>query len=269
MPRLNLKTALISIATAILLAGMILFLWFPKGDNRISEAEKSYYSGESATTIASRKKEFNRALDLFLQLEEEYRPEFGNGRLYFNIGNTYFQLEEYPWAILYYQRAQNLMPREEKVRRNLALAREKLALSQPSPKGLLDAWFAHPYFSLPERLQAFLIVGVIAFVCCSGWVWGTGRWWQRASFLALAILALLAIYLGVVYYLVPVEAVLVRPVELRRDAGVAFAKVGDQPVPAGTMVEVLGTSLDGSWLKISVPDGSFGYAPSEALRLIQ
>ena len=75
-----------------------------------AEKGKAYYSqGVSAATVAGQSAAFNAALDEFLGLEAAGNPVFGSGKLYYNIGNTYFQLEEYPRAILYYARAERLM----------------------------------------------------------------------------------------------------------------------------------------------------------------
>ena len=48
---------------------------------------------------------------------------FESGQLHYNIGNTYFKLGELGRAILYYERARRLLPGDDDVRANLALAR--------------------------------------------------------------------------------------------------------------------------------------------------
>lgn len=68
----------------------------------LTDADSSYIEGEKATTLAKRQEKFNQALSLYMNLEEEYAPTHGDGKLYYNIGNTYFQLQEYPRALLYH-----------------------------------------------------------------------------------------------------------------------------------------------------------------------
>jgi len=238
-------------------------------DSRLSEADKSYSEGESTQTIYLRQKAFNHALDLYLALETEYQPRYGNGKLYYNIGNTFFQLGQYPWAVLYYERASYLQPRNEKVQRNLMRAQDKLQLSRPGTESVFaKVFFFHTYLSVPERLQIFAIVTLTAFFLSSAWIWYRNRWFKNGLILALVILFVMLMSLGYSRYLSPVEGVLVQSVNLRRDAGEQYAKAGKQPVPAGTTVEVLNVIPDGSWLKVITPAGDLGYVSQDAIRMV-
>lgn len=247
---------------------VFIFLGLRRGDHRIPLAEESYRKGESASTLAERNEEFNQALDLFLQLDGDYRPNFGSGKLSYNIGNTYFQLGEYPQSILYYMRAENLMPRSQVIKRSLSLARNKLGLSQQDDRDWLDLFLLKPYVSLPERLQVFFALASLALFFCSIWLWTKKQWSSNGGVISLSLLAIVTINLVVTYYFSSVEGVLVKAVELRRDAGVEFAKVSDQPISAGTTVEVVGMSPDVKWMKVVAPNGEFGYAPGEAVKLV-
>ncbi|MEI8366582.1 MAG: tetratricopeptide repeat protein [Parachlamydiaceae bacterium] len=254
-----------SIITLALISILTVTFVMRTGDDRISQAEESYRTGESATTIAGRQEAFNRALDMFLAVEIDHHPRFGNGHLYFDIGNTYFQLGQYPLAILNYLRAKELMPRNEAVSRNLAVAQKKLSVNNTSSQSILDTVFLSSTLSLPERLQLFFATCVIALLLCSGWVWTRYSWYWNSSIVTLSLVAILSISLSFTRYIAPVRAVLVHAVELRRDAGTAFSKVGDFPIPAGSVVVVLDISPDSSWLKIATPSGTFGYAPQASV----
>lgn len=269
---MHIKSIAIGLAVVILLcACVVLFiLWgLSSGDSRIQQAEAAYQKGAAAATIYERQEAFNQALDLFLQLETDYRPQFGTGRLYYNIGNTYFQLGEYPRAILYYLRAQQLMPADEKIKSNLALARQKLDLSANLNASIWDLLLFQPFVSLPLRLQLFFCAGCLTVLLFSTWIWTRARWSLYASVIVLSIFTFLFISLIIVRYFTPVHAVLVHAVELRRDAGAQFAKTNSQPVPAGTVIEVLDISKNGLWYKVAVPGADFGYAPQESVRLVR
>lgn len=54
--------------------------------------------------------------------ERVIAQEIENGYLYYNLGNTYFRLNNLPKAILNYSKAQNLLPRNEDVEANLKYA---------------------------------------------------------------------------------------------------------------------------------------------------
>src|SRR4051812_44901770 len=69
----------------------------------LQEAQRSYQQGEKALTYEERKLAFNRALFLYSSLEQEIQSPPAS--LNQALADTYFQLGEYAWAILYYQRA--------------------------------------------------------------------------------------------------------------------------------------------------------------------
>lgn len=64
---------------------------------------------------------YKESLLRFLQIAEGVQ----NGKLYYNIGNTYFQLDDMGRAILYYRKAALLMPGDLNLKENLAVARAK------------------------------------------------------------------------------------------------------------------------------------------------
>lgn len=237
-------------------------------DSRLQQAEENYRKGENATTIAERKEAFNNALTQFLSLEEHYHPSFGSGKLQYAIGNTFFQLEEYPLSILYYKKAETLLPRSGVIKNNLSKAYQKLGLAELKLYNFLDKLLLKPYFSLPERLQFFSVSVLLFFIFLSLWIWTKKSGAKKIALLLLLPLSLILINLGVSFYFSPTEAVLIQAAELRRDAGFEFAKVGDQPIVGGTTVEVVSISQDGHWLKIITPDNTFGYVPSQVAKLI-
>jgi tetratricopeptide (TPR) repeat protein len=251
---------------AVLIAVILTFR--AKGDNRLKTADENYRRGESATTLSERKKEFNESLDLYLQLDGEYHPNFGNGKLSYNIGNTYFQLEEYPQALFYYKKASRLMPRSDVIKRNLIQAEQKLGIQTEQHSNVFSSFLLQPWLSLPERLQLFFAAGFIAFSLASAWVWTQQRFIWYAMVISLIPVVFLLFNLASTYYFSPIEAVMMHAAELRRDAGTEYAKVIKEPIRGGVTVEVLGTSPNGEWLKILTPEGNLGYVPSEAAKLL-
>jgi tetratricopeptide (TPR) repeat protein len=253
----------------LLLGFLIVIPWmFQRGDSRVQQAEESYRNGESATTIFARKEAFNSALTLFLQLENEYKPDFGNGKLSFNTGNTYFQLGEYPLALLYYKRAQQLMPRSDLVKRNLLQTYQKLNLPPQNRSGLLHTLSLAPWISLPERLQLFFIAALLTLFSACMWLWTKKKWLANISIITLFLSVPLLLNLVLTYYLSPIEAILIQSTDLHRDAGKEYAKVSEQPLPPGSTLEVVGTSPNGKWVKVFLPNKEFGYVPSDTIRLI-
>lgn len=257
--------SLLIIASSLII--ILLLILRSKSDSRLQQADENYRLGEAASHLSERKKAFNESLDLFLQLAEEYHPNFGNGKLSYNIGNTYFQLEEYPQAIFYYKKANRLMPRSDIVKRNLIQTEQKLGLPISPPSGF-SSFLLQPWLSLPERLQLFFFIALITLALASFWIWTKQRLLKHAMMIALIPFSLLLMNLAFTYYFSPIEAVIIHATELRRDAGKEYAKVIKEPIQGGATVEVLGTSPNGKWLKILTPEGNLGYVPNEAAKIL-
>jgi len=235
----------------------------------LKNAYTHYKAGEKGQTVLERKENFNLALQEYIKLENEYHPAFGNGKLYYNIANTYFQLGDYPWSILYYNRALALMPRNEDIPHNLEIALSKLNLSEPeSNKTFRNLFFFHYMLSLPERLEIFFFSGVALLLLISAFIWNKKAWLKYC--IALIGTFWFIILLSLVYtrYFEPVKGVMVQASDLYRDAGKQYAKVIPKPISAGMKVKVLDTKDRGRWLKVVTPDGQLGYVPLEAIRIL-
>lgn len=235
---------------------------------KLQEANAYYQMGEKSKTVGEREQFFNNALKLYSDVEKDFNPAMGNGVLYYNIGNTYFQLGQYPWAVYYYYRAKALMPRSEEVQRNLSITLDKLKLEPVRPTIYQKIFAFNSFLSLPEKLEIFFFSGILALVLYSLYIWIPKKGIKFLFILSGLICLLALLSLGYSRYLQPVEGVFVHAVSLYRDAGEQYAKVTPKPFPSGLKVEVLNQRENGKWLKIITPDGTVGYVPAEAIRLI-
>lgn len=235
----------------------------------LEEAYSSYQSGESASDIAQRKQSFNKALELYSKLEDRYHPTMGNGKLYYNIANTFFQLEAYPWAILNDYRALALNPRDGRARDNLRRSQAKLNLpADEASTPFRPVIFFHTDLSIPERIQLFSALAALSFAAFSLYIWREGRLWRSAG-IGLGLLAAVLLFsLGYSHYIAPIEGVLIRSTQLYRDAGKQYAPVSEEPTPSGLKLEVLDKADFNRWLKVRTPSGTVGFIPAETLRLI-
>lgn len=241
------------------------------GTQAIEQAERDYGAGEKATEIAERKASFNRALKTFILLETRYKPAYGNGKLYFDIANSYYQLGEYPFAVYYFERALALNPTSEEIRNNLSLALKKLNL-KPQREGkesvFQQVFFFHYLLSLPTRLTLFFIFSLATIILLSIFIWKRGRWLHLL--IALTGMATFLFLTSVLYtrYIAPIEGIIVQASVIYRDAGEQYAKVTDKPIQPGLKVEILDKRQGGRWLKILTPEGTLGYVKQEAVRII-
>ena len=114
-----------------------------RGENVLVEkANKAYADGMYA-----------EARDLYKKVAESgyEAPE-----LYYNLGNTCFKLNDFPGAILWYERAKRLDPGNEDITFNLNVANSKIADKiEPVPEMFYRRW----YFMLVNRFPA------------DGWAW--------------------------------------------------------------------------------------------------
>lgn len=236
----------------------------------LQQADTNYKKGEEATTIAQRKEAFNKSLATYTQLDEMYHPIYGNGKLYYNIANNYYQLEQYPWAILYYYRAATLMPRNDSVQSNLKMTLSKLSLPAKSPASMWEKiFFFHYLISLPERLQILFGLTVIAIFAVSILVFRQIAFLKTATKIIVLGILVLLVSVGYTRYFEPIEAIIVHSGVLYRDAGEQYAKVSEQPVPSGSKVQVLDVLDNGNWLKIVTQNGEVGYISAANLRVIE
>ncbi len=118
-----------NILIILILSFMFLFAgsYFADAAARDNEADtffranKEYSAGQKA--MAERKKEdavgkFEQAVSLYEQLLES---GFINGQIYYNLGNACYRLGTPGKAIMYYRRAEELLPRDADIKANINL----------------------------------------------------------------------------------------------------------------------------------------------------
>jgi tetratricopeptide (TPR) repeat protein len=234
----------------------------------IKEADKNYMTGERAETVAERKSAFNAALELYKKTENESDLSNSNGKLYYNIGNTYFQLGEYSWAILYYYKALKLRPDDERVQRNLKIALEKSGLNAQPESSILERIFFWHALPLPKRLQILFGLSLLLLILLSIFLWNRINLSKKGMLLIGSLWLLL--FCSVIYtrYFSSVDGVIIKPTLLYLGSGTEYAAVKEQPVVSGSKVQILEVLQDGQWLKVKTSSSEIGYISNNNLRII-
>ncbi len=238
-------------------------------NEKLYQANSSYKQGELAKTLSERTDLFNEALSVYKDVEKEYSPDFGNGKLDYNLGNSYFQLGQYPKALIHYLRSQKLMPRNDDVETNLNITFNKLGIANDKQLNLGDRiFFFHRSLSLPEKLQLFTLLTWILFMLGSFLIWHPFRGLKSLCFLTAALLFLISCSLLYSQFITSSYGIVTKANLLYKDAGTEYAKVLEEPLPQGTEVEVLNIVPTGKWIKISTKNGVVGFIPYDSMEII-
>lgn len=116
--------------------------------NTVTEANKAY-SNEL----------YKKALELYKATEKN---DGTSSALCYNIGNTYYRLNDVPNAILYYERALILDPSNSDARFNLEFVREKSGINEDSGDTFFSTRFKAVVSSLSSNTWA--VTGIVTFV---------------------------------------------------------------------------------------------------------
>jgi tetratricopeptide (TPR) repeat protein len=93
--------------------------------------------------------------------EQLIRSGHRSGHLYYNLGNAYFRREQLGPAILNYERAYLLMPRDEDLNFNLSHARDQMRDAIPQSEGFFQmAFFWLDSLSMEEMFWAVALLNV-------------------------------------------------------------------------------------------------------------
>lgn len=207
------------------------------------------YKKALETSGSERSHLLNQALEGFLKDGDDV-----------NAGNAFFELEQYPWSILYYARALKDHPSQPFVQKALKTAQEKIPLASfESPK---KHWTQNQYFLF---FFIFLCLALGAAAC--------SIWFYREIFLG-SLIGLSLVSLGFLlmamwqHYFAPMPAIIVKASPLYRQENLQSGIVGDRPLFAGSLVYVIDIREEGKWIKIETKDGTIGYLPLKSLRII-
>lgn len=102
---------------------------------------------------------FQEAVDDYEQL---IRSGHRNGHLFYNLGNAYFRANQLGRAILNYERARLLIPRDADLNFNLRHARDQTRDAIPQSQGFISmTFFWLKNLSLGEVLWGFVILNIL------------------------------------------------------------------------------------------------------------
>ncbi len=197
---------------------------------------------------------------------------FESAALYYNLGNTYFKLRDFPSAILYFEKARKLAPADEDILFNIALANNMIVdRIEPLPQMFYRIWW-NQFYGLFDAdtwawISVFLFVATLALLLLY-LVAGRLLWRKLGFFVGLLMLIVFIGSFGLAsqkyYYTQEVnEAILFAPTITVKSAPSANS-VDLFVLHEGTKVFLL-DELD-DWAKIRIANGSVGWLPRESMK---
>ncbi|MDG2040033.1 MAG: tetratricopeptide repeat protein [Ilumatobacter sp.] len=225
------------------------------------EGNQRYQDGDFDGAVAS----YARILEAGLE----------SGDLYYNLGNTYFKRGELGPAILYYERARRLMPADDDLLANLALARQ-LTADDITP--LPQFWLFRAvrwWVDLVPRSALAWLVGLAYLVAAGGvivWILKPGTpmalWARRGAAASAGMALLFGINLTVRELGIGTPQI---AVVMATEADVQSAPSGDSAlrifaVHEGATVRMGRRSDD--WVEIVLEDGTVGWVEAAQLEPI-
>lgn len=112
-----------------------------------------------AANDAFQSKQYKSAVEMFETLRED---GYSSAILYYNLGNSYYRLDDLALAILNYERALLLKPHDRDTRHNLEVARQQLQDDlEVLPEFFLWRWWRGLAFTFSSTLWSVIGIGLL------------------------------------------------------------------------------------------------------------
>ena len=215
----------------------------------------------------------------FVEAAQTYQALVDKGvdeaALFYNLGNAYFKAGEIGYAILNYERAMRLAPRDPDIQANLALAQTQLVdRYETTGASLVSRWvtLARSWLTINEMaiavLSLWLLLGGL-------FVWFRTVNGRRPEWVQYGLIAILVLFLGGLFSLGsrlylensrPQAIVVESVVEVLSGPGEQY--VTEFTLHSGAKVGIVETR--GAWTRLALPgDQLQGWVPAEMVVLVQ
>lgn len=275
-----------SISLAWILAGILLLsvvnvsAAFASGSLTEQEIRDLYSQGaeyfhqaaeSSESDPAAARDLYTKAALRFGRLVEE--GNIKNGRLFYNLGNIHFLLDDIGRAVLNYRRAEQYIPNDPNLAKNLAYARsmrrDKLEINEQE-KILQTLFFFH--YDLGTRTRLILF-GISYF---GFWLFAGIRIFSRRPFTSwgLGVALLFSLLFGISLFMEGRQSaasregvILDAEIVARQGDADSYQPSFEEPLHAGT--EFVLREVRSGWWQIELPDGRTAWIPSRAGALVK
>ncbi|MGA0041758.1 MAG: ion channel protein [Flavobacteriaceae bacterium] len=215
---------------------------------------------------------YQKAIDAYQSILDSGQH---SGELYFNLGNAYYKQEAIAPSIFYYEKAKQMLPKDEEVINNLSYANNRTIDNiAPMPASFWDSLNDAIVNKLTLNQWAKLSVAMVLLcvLSFSFFIWSDGSVRKRFSFiLAIVVMFAFGVSLTLTFHKNNLDKnnrpaiIFDRQNSLSTEPNSLSDKVID--VHEGLKVFVL-EYYDSEWAKVELPDGKTGWIKSSAFRLL-
>lgn len=215
--------------------------------------------------------EYAKALDIYLEIE---KSGYVSAKLWYNMGNACYKLQEDGLAILYYERALKLAPSNGDIKNNLEIVRLKtLDKIESVPEFILTTWIKDLRNAMSSNRWAWvgIVMLVVTVLLLLVFRHAPKTSQRRVSFILACIVFIFAIMAFLFSFNLKSDAV-------DSDSAIVLVPVSNiKSAPnstggnlfilhEGTKVEVL--ERVGQWSRIELSDGRQGWMESKDFEMI-
>ena len=173
------------------------------GADTFFRANKEYHAGQKA--IAEKREQeavekFEHAVQLYEKLLDS---DFINGQIYYNLGNAYYRLGMSGKAIIYYRRAERLLPRDADIKANVNLLKKDFvdkASIRRLPEILKIVCFWYFFLNLNEITSITIYMYLALMASILSFVFIKVQWLRNIIIIFASCFLVLVISLGIKAY---------------------------------------------------------------------
>ena len=232
---------------------------------------ESYQQLMQRANTAYQEQHYAEAVALYQQIADA-----GNegSILYYNLGNAYYKTDDLSHALLWYERALRLDPRNEDIKHNIAFVNRQLVdRIEVLPELFITRWWNALSKSLTSNTWAILSIVFCALMFLSVVLLLVGRRpWLRSLGLASAIVFLMMTIFSIVFahkeavrYEKSPEAIVMQPVLNAKSTPNAS---GNDLFVIHEGLKVGVTDRLGDWYEIKLPNGEKGWVSAQGVEVI-
>jgi len=238
-------------------------------------AHAAFSSAEQVTLVKANKAysvgSYTVAADLYQKVVE---AGYASPELYYNLGNTYFKMNDHARAILWYERSRRLDPGNEDVNFNLNVANTKISDKiEPLPELFYKRWFNGLVMLFSVDTWAMIsictfiagLLGLVLYLASRVLILRKIGFWAASGLFLLTASAMALAWSGYHVTISNSEAIVFAPTITVKSS--PDDKSTDLFVlHEGTKVRLL-DNISG-WYEIRIANGSVGWLPESSLEKI-